>query len=103
MAEPGQDRKLRMRLLGGFAAVTAAQIGDLKTERRYCEERLAYNPEDPMALYHMADCLARQGETDEARRRAADCRKAASLKGDEIGKGIVELIEKQFPELKAER
>jgi hypothetical protein len=56
-----------------------------------------------MALYHMADCLARQGEIDEARRRAADCRKAASLKGDEIGKGIVELIEKQFPELKAER
>jgi ClpA/ClpB-like protein len=102
MAEPGQDRKLRMRLMGGFAAITAAQIGDLKTERHYCEECLAYTPEDPMALYHMADCLARQGETDEARRRAVDCRKAASLQGNEIGRAIVALIEKRFPELKAE-
>jgi Flp pilus assembly protein TadD len=102
MAKPGQDRKLRMRLLGHFAAVTATQIGDLKTAQRYCEERLSYTPQDPMALYALADCLARQGETDEAGRRAADCRRAALSQDDALGKGIVELVEKRFPELKGE-
>jgi tetratricopeptide (TPR) repeat protein len=100
MAEPGQDREMRMRLMGGFAIITALQIGDLKTARRYCEERLAYAPDDAMALYTLADCLARQGETDEARRRATECLGAASSRGDERGKGIVELVEKRFPELR---
>jgi hypothetical protein len=53
-----------------------------------------------MALYALADCLARQGKTDEARRRAADCHKAALSASGEIAKGVVELIEKRFPELK---
>jgi len=100
MAEPGQDRKLRMRLLGHFAAVTATQIGDLKTAQRYCEERLSYTPQDPMALFALADCLARQGETEEAGRRAAECHRAALSQGDERGKGILELVERRFPELK---
>jgi tetratricopeptide (TPR) repeat protein len=102
MAEPGQDRELRMRFLGHFAVVMATKIGDLKTARRYCEELLAYSPGEPMSLYALADCLARQGETDEARRRAADCRKAALSRGDELGKGMVELVERRFPELKAQ-
>jgi ATP-dependent Clp protease ATP-binding subunit ClpA len=100
MAEPGQD-KLRMSLLH-FAAVTAMQVGDLKIAQRYCEERLSYTPQNPMALYALADCLARQGEIDEAGRRAADCRRAALSRGDEQGKGIVELVEKRFPELKGQ-
>ena len=100
IAEPGQDRKMRMMLMGHFAAITALQIGDFKTAQRYCEECVTYTPEDPMALYALADCLARQGKTDEARQRAAACRKAALLRSDEIGKGLVELVEKRFPELK---
>jgi len=100
MSEPGQDRKLRIRLMGHFAAITALQIGDLSAAQRYCEERLSYSPEDPMALYALADCLARQGQMDEAKHRAVDCRRAALSRSDEIGKGVVELIEKRFPELK---
>jgi len=100
MAEPGQDRKMRMRLMGVFAAITALQIGDFKAARRYCEERLTYTPDDPGALYALADCLARQDETSEARQRAAECRRAALLLGNERGKAIVELVEKRFPELK---
>ena len=57
MAEAGQDRKLRIRSLGHFAAITAEHLGDLNTARRYCEEFLAYKPDDPMALYALADCL----------------------------------------------
>lgn len=96
MAEPGEDRQHLLH----FAAVTALQIGNLEAVRRYCEERLPHKPGDAMALYSQADCLARQGETDEARRRAAECLRAASPRRDERGKGIVELVENRFPELK---
>ena len=70
MGEPKQDRELRVRLMGQFAAITASSIGDLKTARRYCEEVVAHNPDDPRALYSLADCLAKQGETNEASRYA---------------------------------
>jgi tetratricopeptide (TPR) repeat protein len=100
MGERGQDRALRVRSMGGFAAIIALQIGDLKAARRYCEECLTYASDDAMALYRLTDCLARQGETDEARRRAAECHIAASSRGDERGKRIVELVERRFPELK---
>ena len=67
--------------------------------RRYCEERLAYTP-DPRVLYELADVLARQDETTEARQRATECRRAAALLGSERGKAIIKLVEKRFPELK---
>ncbi len=97
--EPGQDRKLRMGFLGQFAAIQAKQAGDLKAARRYCEELLSYDPQNPLALYALADCLEQQGEADEARKCASDCRKIALSRGDEIGKGVVELVERRFPEL----
>jgi tetratricopeptide (TPR) repeat protein len=102
MAKSGQDRKLRIRSLGHFAALTAVQLGDLNTARRYCDELVGHNPGDPMALYVLADCLARQGETDEARRRSADCRKAALSQGEMVRKVMVELLEKRFPDFKVE-
>ena len=68
--------------------------------RRYCEELLAYNPGDPMALYALADCLAQQGETSKAREYAAKCHQLALARGDELGRGLVELLEKRFPEIK---
>jgi hypothetical protein len=102
MAEAGQDRKLRMCSLGHFAANTALQLGDFSTARRYCNESAAYTPEDPMAFYALADCLDQQGETEEARRRVADCRRAALSLGDEYGKIILRMVEIRFPNFKAE-
>jgi tetratricopeptide (TPR) repeat protein len=102
MGEAGQDRKLRMCSLGSFAARTALHLGDFSTARRYCEEKVAYTPEDPMAFYALADCLDQQGETDEARRRVADCRRAASSRGDEYGKVILRMVEIRFPDCKVE-
>jgi hypothetical protein len=53
-----------------------------------------------MALYALADCLARLGETDEARRRAGECRRPYYSRGDELAKVFDELLEKPFPERK---
>ena len=103
MAEAGQDRKLRIRSLGHFAALTAVQLGDLNTARRYCDELVGHNPGDPMALYVLADCLARQGETDEARRRSADCRKAALSQGEMVRKVMVGCLKSVSPTSKWNR
>jgi tetratricopeptide (TPR) repeat protein len=102
MGEAGQDRELRMCSLGNFAANTALQLGDFSTARRYCEEYAACTPEDPMAFYALADCLDQQGETEEARRRVADCGRAALSRGDEYGKILLRLVEIRFPNFKAE-
>ncbi len=101
MAVPGQDRKLGLRLLGGFAAITASRVGDLEAVRRYCEELLADNPGDPMALYTLADNFAQHGETAKAREYAGKCYQLALARGDEVGRGLVELLETRFPEIKA--
>jgi Flp pilus assembly protein TadD len=83
-------------------ANTALQLDDFCTARRYCEETVAYNPEDPMTLYVLADCLDQQGETDEARRRVADCRRVALSLGDDHGKIILRMVEIRFPDFKVE-
>jgi len=103
MGEAGPDRKLRMCSLGHFAALTAVQLGDLNTARRYCDELVGHNPGDPMALYVLADCLARQGETDEARRRSADCRKAALSQGEMVRKVMVGCLKSVSPTSKWNR
>jgi hypothetical protein len=102
MGEAGQDRKLRMCSLGHFAANTALQLGAFSTARRYCEEYAGYTPEDPMAFYALADCLDQQGETEEARKRVAECRRAALSRGDEYGKILLRMVEIRFPTFKAE-
>ena len=102
MGEAGQDRKLRICSLGHFAAHTALQLGDFSTARHYCEENIAYAPEEPMAFYALADCLDQQGETDEARRCVADCRSVALSRGDEYGKTILRMVEIRFPDFKVE-
>ena len=98
MGEPGQGRELRVRLLGSFAAITAESIGDLKTARRYLEEMLGHDPENPFTLYSLADCLARQGETNEAKQYAAKSHELALAHGGTRGEALVELLEKRFPE-----
>jgi hypothetical protein len=104
MAEPGQDRKNRMLYLGYFAVETASRVGDLETARRYCEEMLSYSPENPMVLYAIAECLATQSETDQARQYVARCRALALSPGNKLGEHLIPLLdslEKRFPDLKA--
>jgi hypothetical protein len=53
-----------------------------------------------MAFYSLADCLDQQGETEEARRRVADCRRAALSRADEYGKILLRMVEIRFPNSK---
>jgi len=91
-----------IRTLSQHAAVMANWVGDLRRVRYYYEQSLAYNPENPMALYGLARVSAEEGEHDLAKRYAARCYQAVLHSDDEIDRGLLELIAKQWPELRSE-
>jgi hypothetical protein len=99
VADPTLNRAQTIRRLVPIASVIARIIGDLDLVKRYCELRLACDPEDTVARYALADCLALQGKTDEA---VDTARKAYELNlgSGKVGDGLAELIEKRFPEIK---
>jgi tetratricopeptide (TPR) repeat protein len=99
MAEPVAEQALRIRYLTPLAVGTALSIGDTGLARRYCEVNLANNPNDPMALYAIADCLAREGDSEGAKSYAARCYELSASRKDAIGNGAIELLQKRFPEI----
>ena len=44
-------------ILGMHASVIAESMGDLGLVRRYCEQVLAYDPQNALALFRLADVL----------------------------------------------
>lgn len=70
LAEPGRDRDSTLREVWFTAAMLARVEGDLPLVRHYCEELLASDSEDPLALYVLAGCLEQQGHHEEAKRYA---------------------------------
>jgi tetratricopeptide (TPR) repeat protein len=86
--------------LCSLAIATARSSGDFNARRSYCERRLALDPEDPMILFELADCLALQGEMDLAKKQAVKSYELSMAKGGVLGKGVLQLLERRFPEIK---
>lgn len=100
MAESVADRSNRIKNFAPHAAVIASSIGDFSLAKKYCEQDLACNPDSLLSLYGMADLSNREGDQEQARRYATQCyRLAAGSKDDPVSQGVVELIEKRFPDL----
>jgi len=98
LADPDRDRATTLRELWFTATVLAA--GDLQLIRHYCQELLAYDPDDPMALYVLADCAERQGHPDEARRYAA---KSYANLIRSSSTALPDLIRSRWPEITREK
>jgi|SRR5580700_2033155 hypothetical protein len=98
MAEPVPERSFRIRHLGALGTVIARSIGDVHLAIRYCELRLNNDPDDTMALYAMADCLVQGGDSEKAKPYIARCYKLSAARKDGLGNGIIELLQKRFPE-----
>jgi tetratricopeptide (TPR) repeat protein len=99
MAQPSAEQARRIRCLTPLAVGIALSIGDTGLARRYCETNLANNPDHPMALYAIADCLAREGDTKGAESYAARCYELSAARKDAVGNGTIELLQKRFPEI----
>jgi tetratricopeptide (TPR) repeat protein len=100
-AEPSLDRNGIMGSLIPVASVVARIIGDLDLARRYCEQRVASDPGNAMALYELADCLALQGKSAEANKVARQSYALSLAQGTAQGQSLAELIEHRFPKIKA--
>jgi hypothetical protein len=101
IADPSLDRNLTTRMLAPIASVLARIVGDLDLVKHYCEQRLTLDPDDPMALYTLADCLALQGDATQASKLAHKSYALSLVQPGGQGKGMAELIENRFPEVKA--
>lgn len=99
MAEPGAEPAAKVRVLSPIAAIISQKTGDLRLVRKYCEKTVACDPENPMALYALADCLALQGEEENAKKYALRCYELSLARPDSVGPSIIELLEKRFPDV----
>src|SRR5260370_19868607 len=97
LADPSRDRAATLRELWFTATVFARSVGDLQLIKHYCEELLACDPEDSMALYILADCLEQQGHHEEAKRYAA---KSHANLSHSSSKALLGILTSRWPELK---
>jgi hypothetical protein len=95
----GESNTSIIPALSHHAAVMANWAGDLPRVRHYYEQSLFYGPENPKALYGLARVLAEQGESELAKSYASRCYEAVLHSDDEMDRGLLDLIVKQWPEL----
>jgi tetratricopeptide (TPR) repeat protein len=81
------------------AAVIADFAGHKDLVRRYYEQSLASDAENPRALYGLAAVFLEQGDTQLARAYATKCYDIVMRSTDRKGRGLLELITKRWPEL----
>jgi hypothetical protein len=85
--------------LSHHAAVISNFPGNWSQVKHYYEKSLAFNPENPAALYGLADAAREQGELDLAKLFAARCYKALIEGDDFLTKERLETLLKKWPEV----
>jgi tetratricopeptide (TPR) repeat protein len=92
-----------VRTLSHHAAVISKFAGNLQLVKHYYEQSLAFNPDNPRALYGLAEVAREQGETEIARQYAVRCHKAIEESEDEtVKQALLELLVKHWPEVAGE-
>jgi Tfp pilus assembly protein PilF len=70
----GRRQKSSVRTLCHHAAELCRSAGNLSLVKHYYQQSLTHNPDDPIALYGLAEVALEQGDTD--RRRNGETRSA---------------------------
>jgi tetratricopeptide (TPR) repeat protein len=99
LAESKSAGTLRIRQLWFIATVFSRALGDMQLVRHYCEELLAVDPEDPLALYVLADCVQKQGKLAEAKQYAERSYAVLAQSKSIANRGLFELLTSQWPDL----
>ena len=97
-----QERKQSssIRTLCHHAAVLCHSAGDLSLVKHYYQQSLTHSPDNPMALYGLAEVALEQGDTDLARQYAKRSYDATVQGDDEIAKhGLLDLIAMKWPDI----
>jgi Tfp pilus assembly protein PilF len=85
--------------LSHHAAVISNFLGDLSRVKRYYQQSLAFNPENPGALSGLADVAKEEGERELAKEYAARCYKAVMEGEDFLKDARLETLLKKWPEV----
>lgn len=79
--------------LSHHAAVISNSLRSFSREKHYYEKSLEFNPENPIALYGLAEVALEQGDTDLAKQFAKRSYEAIVLGDDGMAKrGLLDLI-----------
>ena len=74
-------------------------MGDLTLVRRYREQCLAPDPDNPLALLSSAEVLRRQGDNTLAQKYALSSYSLAAQRDTELDRAVVESISREWPEI----
>jgi len=85
--------------LSHHAAVISNFLGNLSQVKHYYEKSLEFNPENPRALFGLADVAKEQGELELAKEYAARYYKALMEGDDFLRDSRLERLLKKWPEL----
>jgi hypothetical protein len=94
-----ENRGIWVATLSRHASAIADQMGDLSLVRRYREQCLAHDPDNPLTLLSLAEVLDRQGEGALAKEYAVKSYQFSVGRESELDRAIVESISKQWPEI----
>jgi Tfp pilus assembly protein PilF len=83
------------------AAVVAGFAGRHDLVKHYYEQSLASDPRNPRALYGVAKHYLEHGDVRIAKSFATKCFDAIQNSTDQKGKGLLELLVKQWPDIGA--
>jgi hypothetical protein len=82
------------------AILNASGQPDRSLLKYYYEQYLTYRPENPRALYELADVAMQEGQTDMAKQYAKRCHQALLQTEDERAKkDLLDLILERWPKL----
>lgn len=82
------------------AVLSARGQPDRSLRKRYYEQYLTYRPENPRALYGLADVAMEDGQTETAKLYAKRCHQALLETEDKIAKkDLFDLVLERWPEL----
>jgi len=94
-----ESRGIWVCTLSRHASAIADQMGDLDLVRRYREQCLAHDPDNPLTLLSLAEVLDRQGEVALAKEYAIKSYQLSVQLDTELDRAVVESISKQWPEI----
>jgi Tfp pilus assembly protein PilF len=94
-----ENRVAWIRTLCRHAAVISDAMGNQQQATNYYKKSLASNPNDPVALYGLAQALRRQGETVAAKECASKCYRVVLHTEAPVRQLLMEMILEDWPEL----
>ena len=95
-----ENEKSWVLTLSHHAAVISNSLRNFSREKHYYEKSLEFNPENPIALYGLAQVALEQGDTDLAKQFAKRSYEATVQGDDEIAKrGLLDLIAMKWPDI----